>query len=261
MISKRTKISLCQFLKLFDIEDVILILEKYDIDSDILKHHIYHSTTGYTTKLHNLIIECDSANIINILMEIVKTQSDIKNKTNTTAYAFHERRDDLYNNLELDGYTIKNSTLVTVDTLSTENKAFEDALTDELEASTLDKKKELIRKIKQSAQNYLNNPPDYNACLSNARIALSTIAEEIAIERNKTIDGSFDKSKWGQVIRFLNKSGFINKKEEEGLTGVYSFISDGAHRIVGFQDNEMASLGRNFAINMCYFLVKRYNAE
>ena len=51
----------------------------------------------------------------------------------------------------------------------------------------------------------------------------------------------------------------ISKKEEEGLTGVYSFISKGAHKPVGLDEKEMARLGRSLAIGMSYFIIKCHN--
>jgi hypothetical protein len=61
-----------------------------------------------------------------------------------------------------------------------------------------------------------------------------------------------------QTIFATHPSGLINEREEHGLTGVYSFISEGAHAPVGMTEQEMVRLGRNLAAGASYFLIKRY---
>jgi hypothetical protein len=43
------------------------------------------------------------------------------------------------------------------------------------------------------------------------------------------------------------------------MTGVFSFVSPGAHTFVRTSEVEMARLGRTLVVGMCYFLVKRHN--
>ena len=61
-------------------------------------------------------------------------------------------------------------------------------------------------------------------------------------------------------LAYLRKSGFITTQEEEGLSGVFSFVSPGAHEPFGPDDIEMARLGRSLTIGLIYFLAKRYEA-
>ena len=68
-----------------------------------------------------------------------------------------------------------------------------------------------------------------------------------------------DESKWGQVLLHLRTSGFITKKEEQGISGVFSFVSPGSHVRIGLSEAEMTRLGRNLVTSMCYFLIKRFN--
>ena len=75
------------------------------------------------------------------------------------------------------------------------------------------------------------------------------------------VPGSFDSSKWGQVVAHLRVSGFITKQQEAGLTGVFSFVSPGSHTPVGFSEQEFARLGRSLALGFCYFLVKHFNED
>jgi hypothetical protein len=60
------------------------------------------------------------------------------------------------------------------------------------------------------------------------------------------------------VIGFVKKAGEISQKEEQGLAGVYGFISEGAHRAVGISEEQMTRLGRTFALNMCWFLLQNH---
>jgi hypothetical protein len=100
----------------------------------------------------------------------------------------------------------------------------------------------------------------FNGCLTNARVALQTLATAIAKARATSHPGSFDEAKWGQVIAYLQKSGFIKQHQEDGLTGVFSFLSQGAHVPIGFTEEEFTRLGRSLAVSFCYFLVKTLNA-
>ena len=75
---------------------------------------------------------------------------------------------------------------------------------------------------------------------------------------NGLIPGTYDESKWGQVLAYLRTSGLITAEEEKGLSGVFGFVSPGAHEPFGPDDIEMARLGRSLVIGMIYFLVKRF---
>lgn len=73
---------------------------------------------------------------------------------------------------------------------------------------------------------------------------------------SQQINASYNPAKWGEVIGFLRSSGEITLEEEKGLAGVFGFLSPGAHRPVGIPENQMARLGRSFALNMCWFLLQ-----
>ena len=70
-----------------------------------------------------------------------------------------------------------------------------------------------------------------------------------------------DPTKFGAVIAYLkNHAGFLDKNDEAAITGVYGFVSPGAHKPVGFSEEEMVRLGRSMIASVCYFLVKKHNA-
>jgi hypothetical protein len=87
------------------------------------------------------------------------------------------------------------------------------------------------------------------------------LARAIAEARQAKDPSTIDAKKWGQILSYLRSTGFIDERQEKALAGVYGFISDGAHRPAGFSDQEFARLGRTLALNFCYFLVKRWNAD
>ena len=139
------------------------------------------------------------------------------------------------------------------------SEQFDDDLTRELRDCDLDGMEEVIGVLSSSTDAFLKVPPDYNACLTDVRVALQTVAKSISIARRSTDGGSFDETKWGQVLSFLRKSTFLTQNEEEGISGVFTFVSTGAHTPLGLSEQEMARLGRGLTIGMIYFLVKRYN--
>ena len=135
----------------------------------------------------------------------------------------------------------------------------EDDLTREIKRSGLSGSNGIRRVLDNSAESFRKG--DFNGCLSNSRVALQTLATSVAQARHRSVPGNFDPEKWGQVIAYLRKSDFITQWQEEGLTGVFSFISPGAHTPVGFSEKEFARLGRSLAVSFCFFLVKTFNAD
>ena len=131
-------------------------------------------------------------------------------------------------------------------------------LTQSIIESGLPQADEIIRILDNSTVAFRGVPPDINACLTEARIALQTIATSIANERQRSYPGDYDESKWGQVLAYIRTSGLITTQEEKGLAGVFGFVSPGTHESFGPDGIEMARLGRSLAIGMIYFLIKRF---
>src|SRR5262249_42459991 len=155
---------------------------------------------------------------------------------------------------ELNGYRIEDRELRAIDPTIEGAEPLEDDLSLELGKSGLVEADEILRLLNNSADAYRRQPPDYNGCLSNGRVALETLARGIAKARKTAHPGSFDETKWGQVLEYLRTSGLITKRQEEGIAGVYSLVSEGAHAPVGLTEQEFARLGRSLVNAMCYFL-------
>lgn len=76
----------------------------------------------------------------------------------------------------------------------------------ELNRSNLPSTVEINRLLENSADDVRKQPPDFNGSLTSARVALETVAKDIASERRKRYPGNFNPAKWGQVISYLRTS-------------------------------------------------------
>ena len=250
MLSWRTKISLGQFLWLQTIESLNTLL---------LKNGFAIPTSGISYyDVESVLQKATEEQLDSLLGEILRTQGTLRYEV-SPRYRFDERFDDLQRCLLLDGIRIEDKKLVSIEPTIDGAAPLEDDLARELKKSDLPDQEEIVRTLNNSAEAFRKTPPDYNGCLSNARVALQTLATNIAKHRQATRAGSFDESKWGQVLAYLRTSGLISEQEEQGLSGVFTFVSPGAHSPLGLDESEMTRLGRSLVVSMCYFLVKRHN--
>lgn len=209
--------------------------------------------------LRDAFIALPDEGIMAMIDEIVRTWRSLRHDIEPD-YVFDDRWDDLSRCLLLDGYMISEERrLIPIDASSQEQAIVEDELITVLRRTGLGSAEEIVRLLNNSTDDFRKNPPDYNGCMNNARVALQTIATAIAEIRMANTGSNLDLSKWGQIIAFLRASGFVSEKEEEGLTGVFSFVSPGSHIPVGLNEQEYARLGRALVLSMCYFLLKRFN--
>ena len=247
MISERSKLSLCQFLDLQSRPSLAVLLRKHGIDAEV-----------YDLDSLSVSVQCVPPDQLHSLVsEVIRTRGDLRNQV-TPRYRYDERWDDLVLCLLLDGYKVGDGQLVAIDPTIEGAKPLSDELTASLSRSGLPQADGVIRMLDNSTVAFRGVPPDINACLTEARVALQTIATSIANARQTSHPRAYDESKWGQVLAYLRTSDLITTEEEKGLSGVYGFISPGAHEPFGPGDIEMARLGRSLAIGMIYFLVKRF---
>lgn len=248
MFSDRTKLSLAQYLDLQDNDLISVLFEK---------HGVYYYGYGLSY-IANAVKEADPDKLHSLLNEITATRYDLRNNI-SPRNRYDQRWDDLEGCLALDGYRIDGRLMVPADPTIEGAEPLDDDLTSILRESYIEGADEIITLLTQSSDAFRRSPPDYNACLTDARVALQTIATSIAKERRNSHAGNFDQTKWGQVLAYLRKSGLITDQEEDGLSGVFSFVSTGAHNPVGLSEQEMARLGRSLSIGMIYFLAKRFS--
>ena len=128
-----------------------------------------------------------------------------------------------------------------------------------LTCSQLDGSEQVIGFLHASEKAFVE--ADFNECLVKGRLALETLVNMIGTSKHIDVPGQkFDKAKWGKLIKGLRRSQFIDENAERGITGVYSFVSKGAHKPVGLSETEFARLGRVLIVGLCYFLIKQFNS-
>ena len=106
MLSKRTKISLAQFLELQNINYAKSLLERCDI-------HIIDVYSKFLL-LKDSLLYASNDDILSLFRDIVSTRNDLRSRI-TPKYRFDERWNDLEKCLALDGIDIKDNEIVTVD--------------------------------------------------------------------------------------------------------------------------------------------------
>lgn len=259
---KRTRLSLCQFLPLLGQQRVGLVLEKYDIPADEVSGDWYNSS--WEQALTYAVLGASDVQVTEILQELARTGGAIRSQV-SPKHRYDELWADLVLCLQLDNivrgkdeYGREQNLFVPVEPAIDGVQPVDDDLTSELKRSELQGVDSILGMIEESANGF--KAGNKNACLNAARVALETLARTIAVGRRAAHPGSFDEEKWGQVVAYLRTSGFIDKKKEEGLTGVYSFVSPGSHVPLGMSDLEFARLGRTLSFSCCYFLIKASNA-
>lgn len=230
MIGTRTRYSLAQFMELQEPMLAVVLLSKYGVQ------HLSLSPGQLLYELLNTLRGLEERPLMRVLAEVVATKGDLRARVNRK-YRFDERMHDLTQCLLLDGYIVEDTKLVQVDPSIADAAPQEDDLIVALQNSGAPRAQEIIAKIGDSAQAFRATPPDYNAALVNARVALETLAVDVAVDvaSRAQVPANYNPSKWGEVLAFLRTSGEVTPEEEKGLAGVFGFLSPGAHRPVAFQ--------------------------
>jgi hypothetical protein len=200
----------------------------------------------------------------NLLAEILHSTRMLRNAVNPK-YLYDERWTDIERCLLLDGYRLVGDyssgyQVLALDPTIHAAVPIDDDLSLITINSILPSRDEILRLMENSAADFRKQPPDYNGALTSARVSLETIVKDMAGLWATTIPMSGNVSKFGTNVAYLqNQVGFLTKEEVDGVTGVYSFASIGAHIPIGFTAEEMVRLGRSLIASVCYFLVKKFN--
>lgn len=203
MLTKRTIISLCQYLSLQNEGVLNLLFEKHNL----LQMSYYGGPSGYREQeLREVLGVATAEQVDAMLQEIVRTQSTFRSHV-SPRYLHDERWDDLLRCLELDGYRLADGArgreLVPADPTIAGSVPIEDDLSVELHRSGLREAPDIVRLMESSATEFRKSPPNYNGALSTARVALETLARAIAKVRAAKHPEAFDESKWGSVLTCL----------------------------------------------------------
>lgn len=249
----RTRYSLAQFLELQDFSIAAVLLAKYGAYVPM------PSASGNLNLLASTVRALDDRSV---LSEVFLTQGDLRSRINPK-YRYDQRERDLTACLLLDGYVVQDQKLIQTDPSISDAAPVEDDLITALTNCIATRKLDIIAKINDSAEAFRSTPPDYNAALVNARVALETLAADIAADAAMRWPRqiTYNPSKWGEVIGYLRQIDEISIEEERGLAGVFGFLSPGSHRPIGIPQDQMTRLGRSLALNMCWFLIKNHGAR
>lgn len=251
-LSRRSLISLHQLLTEVSPNNAASLIIKYDIADEYAADALLRDAPRLREELLSINPEVTGR----LLGEIAQTSQTLRRHV-TPYYRFDERWNDLQRHLLLDGYRLAEGRITSIEPQIEGAVPIEDELTSEMTDSNLNCGAQILSEIKLSAQHF--SASDYGGCLSHMRIALETLVREIAETRRGT--ERFDSEKWGQTLAHLRIVGIITRKQEEGISGAYSFICDGCHRPLGIEEVEYARLGRSLVLHMCYFLVKLHKAN
>lgn len=242
ILNLRTKISLSQLLDKFDYSQINILFKKHSLSSDCAN----------ITDIKDVLT---TENIISLIQEIVLTKRELRSRI-SPKYVFDERWDDFEKCLLLDGYKInENNTISSIEPSVDGIIAMEDDLIAEINQSSLSQKDAIIQLIKESEEAFKKASPDYNSCLSKSRITLETIV------RNKVEDQTGTNESWGRSLSVLKTDGFITQNEENALSSIYTLVSDGSHKPLGFTDEEYSRYGRNLIMTTCYYIIKKQNGN
>lgn len=247
-ISRRTKFSLSQLLAVVEKPTVYVLFEKFGLEPQLVS-----SPAGISDQITSSSEEVLS----DLLIELIHTNRTLRNET-SPKYKFDDQYSILKKSLLLDGYKIEEQAIYALDPNFQGHEPVEDALLKELDNSTLQNTDGIKQSVKKSAEYFVKAQPDYNGSLTNIRIALETLIREVAFAQGFTTSRSGNT--WGPSLAYLKGNYFITQQEEQALSSVFTFISNGAHVPLGFSHEEFVRLGRNLCSSMCYFVVKKYNA-
>lgn len=247
-ISKRTKMSLSDLISLFYKPTIFSLMEKHNLS--------YRDDYDECVPIDQVILQAHIDSISNLFGEIVRRSSDLRFEV-SPKYRFDERWHELELCLLLDGYRIERNEIHSIEPSIEGNIPIEDDLTKELRLSALDGYEEIIRLMESSARLFIHSTPDYNGCLTNARIALETLVRNIAENMGHVLEDRDSKRAWGSSLSYLKTHNFLTKQQEETISSVYTLVSSGCHRPLGLTDEEYTRFGRNLVTSMCYFIAKR----
>ena len=257
MLAKKTLLSLAQFLELQGHDYLQLLFEKHGIRFSAYFRGVQGASL---VALREGLESVSELAVESLLGEIALTLNDLRFRVNPR-YRFDERLGDLQRLLALDGYRLDSGAFTRIEPQIEGTPPIRDDLEQELVGSRLSKAHEVQAQVEAAISSFRQEPPDFNGSLTHARIALESLAREIALTRQVRYPGVFDTNKWGSVLSYLRTSALISAEEEKALAGVYSLLSQGAHRTVGLTEAEMARLALSLAFSMLYFLIKQYNSS
>lgn len=257
-LSQRSKLSLCQFLGILPREELRTLLLKHGVEANGWEWE--RPDVPLAGPVRELILASSDETVSSLLDELTRTRTTVRNGI-SPRYRYDERWDDLLGCLELDGYVAKGEygnhlkQFIPVDPTIAGQEPIEDDLTKALKSSGLPTVDGILSCLDNSTIAFCNSQnPDFNAALNNARVAMESIARDIA-ESVEDI-GPYDPGKWGSILSVMKAKKVITEDQEKGLAGVYRFLSPGSHRPQVMTEREYVRLARHLTVSMAFFLLK-----
>ncbi len=100
-LSRRSRLSLCQFLDLFDRDSLVVLFDKYGLQTHYLSNQ--WGGTSATAAVRQAILDASGDQVGNIIGEALRTNGALRFQI-SPRYRFDQRWKDLLLCLELDGY-------------------------------------------------------------------------------------------------------------------------------------------------------------
>ncbi|MDO9310298.1 MAG: hypothetical protein Q7T85_01245, partial [Nitrosomonas sp.] len=201
----RTLSSLAQLLALFPSQLAVVLLSKHGLQISVERDN--ELLFDIRDALQN---QAEKPGCMAVLEEVVRTNGDLSNQIKPR-YRFTERFDDLKRCLALEGFVVTEREITPLDPSITDTPPLEDDLVRAVNSSGLGGSAEIVQKLSDSAESFRRATPDYNACLTNARVALESIARAIAESRFNNGPLEYDPARWGSIISHLKSKGFFSQ--------------------------------------------------
>jgi hypothetical protein len=132
--------------------------------------------------VEELLGKAEPSAVVSIAEEAVRTRRALRTKTSRPKHEFDQRHDDLEICLRLDGYLIEDGQLLRAEPDLEGGTAVEDDLTRGLTTCSLAEAREIIRLLNNSVEAFRKSEPDVVGTLTNARVALQTLATAIRVD-------------------------------------------------------------------------------
>jgi hypothetical protein len=232
-----------------------------DASSVLLEKHVgsVDARNGMRAVLEALRRSPDEA-VGPLIAELVSQRSQLRHST-PTRHVFDSRVEDLERWLFHDGLSIDEAMrIVSTAPAVEETTGIRDQIFVELAESRLDSDRALEQLLNASAAAFVASPPDFNEATSKVRIALETVARRAAQEIATRRGLPPPNDSWGAALHFLRAQGLLTVPEENAIASHYTLISPGAHRPIGFTEEEWARLSRTFALSATFFLLRQYRS-
>lgn len=258
MIEDRTISSIFDILSDIPVTQTLSVLVQCGISVSLLDIYV-EPTAHFRTALRDTLMRLDENSRVGLCLSVVGLKRTICNIT-SPRYKFDERWSRFERSLALDGYSIRDAEIISSDPITDHLTSTEESLSELIRECHISEAEGIITSIKNSADDYLKQPPDFNGCLSNMRTALEAIAKSLAGKIQLACTQTNDTLRWGSAVSYLRSKEYLSEKEEKVLIAAYALLSE-LHRPIRIDESEMVRFARSIALAACWLLAKKATYE